>query len=293
MKHLFSLFFLSTFFLLIGCEEVAMNPTPTPTPAPTPKSALIMLTQEQDNGKTITVKPGDSLVLTMDYRGTDYPWGEQTIPMDHEGKPGEALPYTWNVTETDGFVTFSWKILEGFSGPDTISFDNEAFYITLISNDQEPGTVEEEVDTKEDDQEPGTVDKNQDNHKDEPGTVPNANLITLDSEQHNETSIAVEAGDILTLSLDYNASTGYQWKDYSDPMVQKWKSEKRVPKETDLIGAGGIVTYSWKIPTDFKGPVTISLGYEPPGGLAIKVNSDGTFFETFPAQKFTLSIDNK
>lgn len=153
---------------------------------------------------------------------------------------------------------------------------------------QEPGTI------------PGTIPSSSSSESEDstsgettddkiPGTDSGCELIELNYEEDNGTSIPVKPCDSLVLSLEINGSTGYHWEDYSESEVQSWKSRHTICPETDLIGVSCTAVYSWKI-GEIKAPMQISMGYEPPGGIELSMNPDGTISEFPEVEKFTLTV---
>jgi inhibitor of cysteine peptidase len=69
------------------------------------------------------------------------------------------------------------------------------------------------------------------------------------TEKDDEKLVNLGVGDKLIINLPGNYTTGYQWEvkeGYDDDVIkQKGKGEYQ-PEKTDLVGAGGIATFTFK-----------------------------------------------
>ena len=87
-----------------------------------------------------------------------------------------------------------------------------------------------------------------------------------DGEVHEitgDTTITAEAGSSFTLSLEANATTGYQWSQSVDGDAVTKTGEQYVAPDTDRVGAGGTQEYTYD--AESAGTATISLTYAQVG----------------------------
>lgn len=92
------------------------------------------------------------------------------------------------------------------------------------------------------------------------------NVSILSQEKNytiNETSITSANGDIFTITLDANHTTGYSWTaDISDTTILLKESTDYIVPETHVMGKGG--NEVWKFKGVLQGSVTITFKYARP-----------------------------
>ena len=106
--------------------------------------------------------------------------------------------------------------------------------------------------------------------------VADAKTILVD-ESDDSSHICMYTGDILTIRLVSNPTTGYSWTNTDSPSNLELLSSKSTPGQADTAGAPGYQTYSFKATKPDQS--TLILNYIRP-------------FEknTPPAKRFRLSI---
>lgn len=88
-----------------------------------------------------------------------------------------------------------------------------------------------------------------------------ATEINIDSKQCG-TNQALKAGDILTLSLSANPTTGYAWQVVQIPAQLNITGEAAYHPDSSMIGSGGTTIYRFGIIATGKGK--LSLVYKRP-----------------------------
>lgn len=92
--------------------------------------------------------------------------------------------------------------------------------------------------------------------------TPNEVRLTEKGGDCNST-VELNTGDTLTLALEGNPTTGYDWEvESNDPAVLELSGEPEYSSESSATGAGGTYTYRFKAVA--KGQVTLRLIYHQP-----------------------------
>ena len=95
------------------------------------------------------------------------------------------------------------------------------------------------------------------------GCGTNGAIIT---DSDNGRQITVKPGDVVTVSLDSNPTTGYSWQVIeidNTVLIQDGDPEyKQVTGSADLVGAGGTETFRFK--ATGSGETSLKLGYRRP-----------------------------
>jgi inhibitor of cysteine peptidase len=94
-------------------------------------------------------------------------------------------------------------------------------------------------------------------------TVPAALTVT---EAEDGGSLEIQAGGIIKLSLPADPGTGYAWEmDDPDPeasLLEQVEEPVFVSDDPDAVGAGGIITYTFRAVD--RGKMVVRLAYFPP-----------------------------
>ena len=97
----------------------------------------------------------------------------------------------------------------------------------------------------------------------------------------NGKSIELTQGQVLVITLDSNATTGYEWDiaEFDDQILIPQGEPEYIAPDTDLVGAGGQEVYRFECVG--KGQTTLTLIYHQP------------FDPADPVETFTLQITGK
>lgn len=86
---------------------------------------------------------------------------------------------------------------------------------------------------------------------------------TILTEENNGQTISVAAGSEIVVKLEGNITTGYSWSVQNlDAQYLHQQGEEEYKSDSDLIGAGGISTFTFK--TIHSGQTTLKLIYSRP-----------------------------
>ena len=84
------------------------------------------------------------------------------------------------------------------------------------------------------------------------------------TQSESGSTVTLQEGETLTLDLDANPTTGFQWQVISDPnaRVLEVKGSKYLASEGDQVGGGGIETWTFKAVS--AGKTTVVMSYSRP-----------------------------
>lgn len=85
---------------------------------------------------------------------------------------------------------------------------------------------------------------------------------TVFTEKHNGTSVDAKAGELVTIRLEENPTTGYSWNMSFTDGLEVVKDEFISSGEEGIVGAGGV--HEWIIKADRTGQHKISAIYKRP-----------------------------
>ncbi|MDK2891527.1 MAG: inhibitor of cysteine peptidase [Methanoculleus sp.] len=94
----------------------------------------------------------------------------------------------------------------------------------------------------------------------EPGTPPAAEEYVFNETNNNET-VTLPAGSEITISLDENPTTGYEWNVTSSAGLE-YVNDTYIAPETGLVGAGGV--HVWEYLAAEEGSAGFSAIYKRP-----------------------------
>ncbi len=94
------------------------------------------------------------------------------------------------------------------------------------------------------------------------GCLSKAGQVVLTAENNGQT-INIKKGNEIVVKLEGNATTGYVWsvQDLDEQYLQQ-KGEEDYKSDSNLVGAGGISTFTFK--TQQPGQTTLKLVYSRP-----------------------------
>lgn len=199
---------------------------------------------EADDGKTVTVKTGQQVVLTLPSNPTTgYSWKvtatDRTFGYPKEKFIGPAS----SAIGAGGSQRFTWKT----SGPLPMQ---GAHTVTLsyARGDGPPAkTFTFTVDIVDELPEPG----------------PSGDAVTADEADDGKV-LDVPAGKRVELTLPSNATTGFKWSVVSTNRTFGYPEEEFLPPATDAIGASGAQKFTWRTdgPLPMLGTHTVELHYK-------------------------------
>ncbi len=77
-------------------------------------------------------------------------------------------------------------------------------------------------------------------------------------ESDNGTVVDLKTGEMFTISLEGNPTTGYSWEVSGiDPAVVELAGEPDFKSDSNLIGAGGMFTFTFKAAAAGNAPITL------------------------------------
>jgi len=100
------------------------------------------------------------------------------------------------------------------------------------------------------------------------GSHPDYPLVSSEAQKleflpvNNGDTILVREGDTLTVTLSTNASTGYEWIDYSDSSMLEVLQTQPFCPDTELVGASCELELTWIVPSGIATQVIIDMRYE-------------------------------
>jgi inhibitor of cysteine peptidase len=119
----------------------------------------------------------------------------------------------------------------------------------------------------------GSIDNNVPNNQVPP--APNKYMISISAEDFNKEAnvikkVEVKSGDIFTIALDYNATTGFQWSTQANiadlTVLQQTAHDYIAPQVKDsekpIAGMAGIEEWTFK--AGITGTTNVSLSYDRP-----------------------------
>lgn len=215
---------------------------------------------QADAGKTITVKKGQSVILTLPSNATTgYQW-KVTRTDRTFGYPAEKYLSSSSAVGGGGAQKFTWKTSSPLPmlGQHAVTLEYRRPWETSGPAAQTFTFTVDIVD---------------------PAAPPPSGAVQA-TEADDGKAVVVAHGKDLTLTLASNPTTGYKWRVTSTDRTFGYPEEEYVGSGTGAVGAGGSQKFTWKT----SGPL-------PMGGthrvqLAYSRGETGT-----PAKTFTLIVE--
>ncbi len=225
--------------------KAPIEPTQAPACPSCPASQIILT--EQDAGKTIYIRQGETLVVTLDGNiTTGYTWEMAstenalvTVVGEPEFKPaGDQLGSPGKISLTFKAQSSGQQVLKlVYHQPfDKTTPPEKTFEVILIVTDA-GGSL--------------------------PVTPQPSTVARVLSEQDEGSVVHLQMGDTLVVTLAGNPSTGYTWEVMpADQAVVSLQGEPEFKAESDLLGAAGKISLKFKAVAE--GQQALTLAYRRP-----------------------------
>jgi len=218
MKSIFTILLVciaAAVFFAAGCTTADNGDEATPTPVPD----SIVLVDDTNNGQTIPINEGATIIVKL--------------------PENPSTGYSWNLTGTDGLAVTE----DEYIAPETQALGAEGVH-SWTMKPQTTGlvTFSAVYDLPWEGQQPGDQTYSVSFY-----VVPaSASLITVTADQNGKT-VTVPEGDVVQITLEENPTTGYQWNAtvIGGAVIDADTYIMSTAAGQGLVGAGG--THEWFI----------------------------------------------
>lgn len=250
--------------LAVACGEPEDDPSDAPADDASDEQDVVsgraVKVTQADAGKTITVKKGQSVILTLPSNATTgykwkvtrtdrsfgYPTEKYVAPSSSAVGAGGSQKFTWKTDAPFPLIGKHEVTLEYRRPWETTGPAAETFTFTVDIVDQ---------------------------------AAPSGGAVQA-GEADDGKKLTVPNGKDVVLTLPSNPTTGYKWRVTSTDRTFGYPKEDFIGSGTGAVGSGGSQTFTWKTSGPF--PMTGTHRVQ----LAYARGETGT-----PAKKFTLIVD--